>query len=127
MWSPGPGTQAPTGREGRASWSAQVSPGPCSGAQELLVLVFRMVGKGAVCQQDPLSWRQGSVLGPGLDLPRPSTGVPAAPLEEEDAGGSALPMCPPALSLGQSSSQEEGSGLPQWLVVKIPPSSPGGR
>lgn len=36
---------------------AQVAPGPC-GAQELF-LVFRMVGKGAVCQQDPLSSEAG--------------------------------------------------------------------
>ena len=91
----------PTGRDGRASQSAQVASGPCSRAQELLFPVSRVVGKGAVCQQDPLSRRQGSIPGPGLDLPRPSTGVPGAPLEEEDAGGSALPMCPPALSWAQ--------------------------
>ncbi|CAN0268366.1 unnamed protein product [Rangifer tarandus platyrhynchus] len=48
-----------------------------------------------------------------------------SPLEEEDAGGTAF-VCPPALSLGHSSSQEEGSGLPWWLVAKIPPSNAGG-
>lgn len=116
----------PTGREGRASWSAQVAPGPCSEAQELLFLVFRMVGKGSSVPAGPTFLEAGLCPGswPGFThVPPQGSRLPSG---GEDAGGSAFPMCPPALSLGHSSSQEEGSGLPWWLVVKIPPSSPGG-
>lgn len=97
MWSPGPGTVASlnvyhpqAGRESQLERSEWLQ-GHVNGAQELLFWCLRMVGKGAVCQQDPLSWRQGSVLGPGLVYPSLHRG-PAAPLEEEDAGGSAFPM-----------------------------------
>lgn len=99
-----------------------MAPEPCGGAQELLFPVFRAVGQGALCQQHPrsqsraLSWVQAWIHA-----------VPpqGAPLEEEDAGGTAF-VSPPALSLGHSSLQEEGSGLPWWLVAEIPPSNAGG-
>lgn len=79
-------------------------------------------GPGALCQQHPrsqsraLSWVRAWIHA-----------VPpqGAPLEEEDVGGTAS-VSPPALSLGHSSSQEEGSGLPWWLVAEIPPSNAGG-
>lgn len=73
-----------------------------------------------VWQQDPLSQRLGSVLGPGLDLPCPSTGVPAAYLEEEGVGRSAIPMCPPAPSLGHSSSKDEGSQSRAVSILRAP-------